>query len=155
MVFNEIQYNPSPGQPEFIELRNLNGVDVNIGGWRIDSGVDFTFPAGTVVAGGSYVLVGAVPGAVGNFTGQLDNTGETVRLLNLNGRLMDEVTYSDSGDWPLGADGSGASLSRRNASAAEGPAAWAASTTLGGTPGAANFAVIGPVTCTLIAPRAG
>ncbi len=139
VVFNEIQYNPAAGQQEFIELRNLNGVDVHIGGWKIDGGVDFTFPAGTVVAGGGYVVIGALPGAVGPFAGQLSNTGETLRLRNLNGRIMDEVTYDDKNGWPTGADGSGASLSRRTASAASRPEAWAASTALGGTPGAQNF----------------
>ena len=154
VVFNEIQYNPAAGQEEFIELRNLNGVDVSIAGWRIDGGVDYIFPAGTIIPGGGYRLIGAVPGAIGEFNGQLDNGGETLRLRNLNGRIMDEVTYDDGGEWPAGADGSGASLSRRNASAAEGPAAWAASTALGGTPGAENFAVVGPVNRTLIANRA-
>ncbi len=139
VVFNEIQYNPVAGQQEFIELRNLNGVDVHLGGWKIDGGVDFTVPAGTVIAGGGYVLIGALPGALGPFAGQLSNSGETLRLRNLNGRIMDEVTYDDKNGWPTGADGSGASLSRRTASAASGPEAWTASTTLGGTPGAQNF----------------
>jgi hypothetical protein len=48
LVFNEVQYHPPAGQSEWIELRSLQGVDVNIGGWRIEGGVDYTFPAGTV-----------------------------------------------------------------------------------------------------------
>ncbi len=153
VIFNEIHYNPAAGQQEFIELRNLHGVDMHVGGWKIDGGVDFTFPANTVVPGGGYVLVGAVAGALGNFTGQLDNGGETLRLRNLNGRIMDELNYGDAGEWPLAADGSGATLSRRAASAAEGAAAWTASTAIGGTPGAENFAVGGPINRSLIAAR--
>ena len=122
VVFNEIQYNPSVGQQEFIELRNLNGVDVDISGWRIDGGVDYTFPAATVVAGGGYVVVYGTTGAK-VFTGQLNNGGETLRLRNLNGRIMDELTYDHTGDWPLGADGSGVTLSRRTATAAGGASA--------------------------------
>ena len=140
VVFNEIQYNPAPGQAEFIELRNLHGVDVSVAGWKIDGGVDFTFPAGTVVPGGGYVLIGDVPGAIGAFSGQLDNGGETLRLKNLNGRVMDELTYDDENGWPIGADGAGASLTRRAAKAATGPGAWTASAQIGGTPGAKNFA---------------
>src|SRR5436189_3937258 len=87
VVFNEIQYNPAPGQQEFIELRNLNGVDVDISGWKIEGGVDYTFPKSpaTVVPGGGYVVIGLVPGAIGDFSGKLDNAGETLRLRNLNG----------------------------------------------------------------------
>ena len=160
VVFNEIQYNPLAGQSEWIEVRNLNGVDVSVAGWKIDGGIDYTFPAagtGSVIPGGGYLVIaatpGLVPGSIGPFAGQLDNGGETLRLHNLNGRIMDEVTYDDEGDWPLGADGSGATLSRRTASAAEGAEQWAASTQIGGTPGVENFAVVGPVNRTLIASR--
>ncbi len=140
VVFNELQYHPAVGQSEFIELRNLNGVDVSVAGWRIDGGVDYTIPAGTVIAGGGYLLVGGVAGAIGNFTGFLNNGGDTIRLRNLNGRIMDELSYGDGGEWPLGADGSGATLGRRTGTAASGPAAWATSTQIGGTPGGKNFA---------------
>ena len=156
VVFNEIQYHPAAGQPEFLELRNLNGVDVSVAGWKIDGGVDYTFPAGTVVPGGGYVVIGGVAGALGNFTGQLANSGETLRLRNLNGRIMDEVTYGDADDWPLGADGSGATLARRGSNAAGGAAAWTASAQLGGTPGLKNFTEAGdpPTVTTLIALNA-
>ncbi len=145
VVFNEIQYHPLLGQAEFIELRSLHGVDVDISGWTITGGVDYTFPANTVVTGGAYVLVKSATGtgatgAIGSFTGALNNNGDTLKLRNLNGRIMDELTYNDSGDWPLGADGSGATLARRVGTAASGPAAWATSTQIGGTPGAKNFA---------------
>ena len=35
IVFNELHYHPGPGQQEYIELRNLQGVDVNVAGWKI------------------------------------------------------------------------------------------------------------------------
>src|SRR6187399_2235659 len=98
LVFNEVQYHPPAGQSEWIELRSLQGVDVNIGGWRIEGGVDYTFPLGTIMPGGGYILVAESPaqisGAYGPWTGQLDNGGETLRLVNFNGRIMDELTYS-------------------------------------------------------------
>ncbi len=145
VVFNEINYNPLVGQAEFIELRSLHGVNVDISGWTITGGVDYTFPANTVIVGGAYILVKSATGtgasgAIGSFTGALNNSGDTIKLRNLNGRVMDELSYSDSGDWPLGADGSGATLARRTGTAASGPAAWATSTQMGGTPGAKNFA---------------
>jgi hypothetical protein len=152
IVINEIQYNALPGQSEWIELRNLNAVDVNTAGWTITGGVDYTFPAtgpGSFIPGHGYLVIAAnpvqVPGSIGPFAGgSLDNGGETIRVRNLNGRIMDEVNYDDEGAWPVGADGSGATLSRRLASAAGGAEAWATSTALGGTPGALNFPTGGP-----------
>src|SRR5688500_4940314 len=67
---------------------------------------------------------------------------------------MDEVSYDDEGDWPVGADGSGGTLARRAGSAAGGPSAWTASTQLGGTPGAQNFQLFLPIDRTLITTRA-
>ncbi len=149
LVFNELQYHPANEltETEWVELRSLQAVDVDISGWRIDGGIDYTFPAGTIMPGGGYIVVAAVPAqipsAFGPFTGQLDNGGETLRLRNLNGRIMDELTYSDSGDWPIGADGSGATLARRAATAAFGAEQWSASRDKSGTPGVVNFAAAG------------
>ena len=53
---------------------------------------------------------------------------------------MDEMTYDDEEPWPEGADGSGATLTKRTrlGSSSE-PLNWATSPQLGGTPGRANF----------------
>lgn len=146
VVFNELQYHPAneATQTEWVEIRNMHGVDVDISGWRIEGGIDFTFPEGTRIAGGAFIVVakvpGQIPGAMGPFTGILDNGGEELRLVNRSDRAMDVLSYSDDGDWATGADGSGATLSRRNGLMANGdPGAWAASNELGGTPGAVNF----------------
>ena len=145
LVFNELQYHPpdETTQTEWVELRSLHGVNVDISGWRIEGGIDFTFPAGTIVNGGGYVVVaaapGQIPGALGPWIGKLDNGGETLRLVNRNGRVMDALSYSDAGDWPPAPDGTGPTLARRNPSAASGPSAWTASTQAGGTPGEQNF----------------
>src|SRR5262249_51446071 len=48
--------------------------------------------------------------------------------------------YKDEEPWPVGADGSGASLSKRDRFNASSPAAnWTTSAQAGGTPGQANF----------------
>src|SRR5690606_31355689 len=59
---------------------------------------------------------------------------------------MDEVEYEVGGDWPVGPDGSGATLARIKAGAHSGPRSWAASAEIGGTPGRANFEEPGLVT---------
>ncbi|MDG2124251.1 MAG: hypothetical protein P8J87_11160, partial [Verrucomicrobiales bacterium] len=85
--------------------------------------------------------------------GQLANNGESIRLENRNGRLMDDLAYGDDGDWPTGPDGSGATLVKRDQiSANSRPANWTTSPNLGGSPGASNFPIAGqpPKTHSLI-----
>ncbi len=153
VVFNEIQYHPPAGQTEWIELRNLNAVDVNTAGWTLTGGISYTFPAtgpGSFVPGHGYLLIAALPaqlaGAIGPFTGVMNNSEETLRIRNRNGRIMDEISYQDGGAWPTGADGSGATLTRQNENrASAGAEAWRASFQLGGTPGARNFPSTTPI----------
>ena len=146
IVFNEIMYNPAgTGEAaEWIELANLMGVSVDMSGWRIEAGINFTFPNGTVLPGGAQLVVAktpaSIPGSLGPFTGALANGGDTVRLVDRNDRLMDELNYGDGGDWPVGPDGSGVSLAKRDAALASSSAtSWTMSAQTGGTPGAANF----------------
>ena len=146
VVFNEVHYHPvnEASQTEWIEIKSNQGVDIDISGWSITDGVNFTFPANTVLTGNGLLVIAAtpsqIPGAMGPMTGTLKNGDETIRIRNRNGRIMDELDYSDSGDWPLAADGLGFTLSRKNSAvAATGPAAWGTSQQPGGTPGATNF----------------
>jgi hypothetical protein len=146
VVFNEVHYHPVNEftQTEWIEIKSNQGVDIDISGWSITGGVNFTFPANTVLAGNSLLVIAAtpsqIPGAMGPMTGTLKNSSETIRIRNRNGRIMDELSYADSGGWPLAADGLGFTLARKNpAVAADGPAAWGGSQQAGGTPGAVNF----------------
>lgn len=144
-VFNEVMYNPAGmGGAEWIELHNEMAVNMDLSGWEITGGVNFTFPTGTTIAAGGYLLVSSntasVPGSIGPWTGSLDNSGETIRLKNLSGRTMDELSYADGGQWPFGPDGSGATLSKRlpGGNSAD-PEAWTASWQTGGTAGVRNF----------------
>jgi len=120
------------------------------GGWRISGGIDFQFPEGTVMEGGAYLVVASDPAALeaasgrsgfmGPYTGMLDNGGENIRLRNNNNRLLDELDYGDRAPWPLGADGSGASLSKVNPDTVSADGyGWTDSIEVGGTPGAENF----------------
>ncbi len=121
VVINEIFYDPPDNtQPiEFVELHNPGAVAVNIGGWRLEDGVAFNVPAGTVIPAGGYFVIaenavafqtrfGFVPGGV--FTGGLSSDGERLRLRNSVGTLVDEVTYGVGFPWPTAAKGAGASM---------------------------------------------
>ncbi len=146
-VFNEVMYHP-PGaaDPEWVELYNKMSVNMDLSGWEISGGVNFTFPDGTVIPAGGYLVVasnpGAMPGvgALGPWTGSLNNGGETIRLRDRTRRVMDELSYNDGGAWPLGADGGGFSLARRSGHfSGTQPEHWVASVLRGGTPGSGNF----------------
>jgi len=162
VVFNEIMYHPdatNEAQFEWIELHNQMAVDMDLSGWSLAGGVQFTFTEGTVLGGGQYLVVASSPAtlmtatgatnALGPFTGRLSNGGDRLELRNNNGRLMDALDYGVEGDWPVGADGAGVSLAKRNADAGSAaPESWTVSARVGGTPGTANFPGTRPVTLT-------
>ncbi len=111
IVINEIMYHPGSedSAEEYIELQNIGNVALNLFGWRITKGVDFTFPDVTVPPDGFLVVAadtaafeaayGALPNVIGNWTGRLSNGGELIRLRDAANNLGDEVEYSDQGDW--------------------------------------------------------
>ena len=101
VVFNEIMYHP-PGSNEaaleWVELCNQMSVDVDLSGWRLDQAIQFTFPEGTILPGGGYLVVASSPAtlatqgvaqALGPFSGRLDNSGDTIQLRNNSDRVMD------------------------------------------------------------------
>ncbi|HZO85607.1 MAG TPA: lamin tail domain-containing protein, partial [Verrucomicrobiae bacterium] len=159
LVFNEIMYHPVINEPayEWVEFHNQLAVDLDVSQWSVRGGIEYTFPNGSVIKGHSFIVLAINPTALqaqtgmtniyGPFTGRLSNNGDTLELRNNSGRLMDQVTYEVDGDWPVGADGSGVSLAKRDRNTASGPARnWAASAELDGTPGTENFAVVPPDT---------
>ncbi len=150
VTFQEIHYNPPVSQDaEWIELHNQMAVNVDISGWKLANGVDFTFPQGTIIQAGTNLIIAKLPahpslvgisGVLGPYTGSLSNSGETIELRNRSNRLMDRLSYGDSGSWPLAADGLGATLAKKRPGLASEPAEnWRASQQIGGTPQQTNF----------------
>jgi hypothetical protein len=161
LVFNEIMYHPQTNEAalEWVELQNQLNVDLDISRWSISGGIEFTFPEGTIVPAGRHLVLAASPPALAALTGtsnifgpfvdRLSNAGETLRLRNNNGRILDEVAYGVEGDWPVAPDGAGPSLARlRPNIATKEPQHWRASAERGGTPGRENFPVIPPAVST-------
>jgi len=121
LVINEIYYNPPEDRfGEFLELYNRGDSPLDISGFRFTKGISFTFPAGTVVAAGAFVVLAEdsdllsehydYAGAFGPYEGSLADGGENVRLVDRLENLVDEVRYFDGGRWSHWADGRGASL---------------------------------------------
>ena len=159
VTFNEVMYHPATNEPamEWVELYNQMSYDMDISGWRLDDGIDFIFPEGTLIRGRSYLVVASDPavlqaatglaGVLGPCTSRLSNAGETIELKNNNGRLMDRLSYQSERDWPVAADGAGPSLAKLNPTAASGEAtSWSASLQAGGSPGQRNFVPAGTFT---------
>jgi hypothetical protein len=152
LVFNEIMYHPATNETvlEWVELYNQMAVDLDIGGWRLDGDVEYTFPTNSRIAGRSYIIVAFFPPAmfastsqtniVGPFLHRLNNGSGHLVLRNQNGRQIDEVNYETSGEWPVAPDGSGVSLAKRDRDAgSKDPANWTSSEQISGTPGTDNF----------------
>ena len=151
VVVNEIMYHPTDGSPEWIELFNQMGIDIDMSGWSLAGAVDYTFPDATIIESGGYLVIASDPAGLqvqaaararvlGPFSGRLSNDGETIRLVNNSGRLLNRVEYGTDGDWPVAPDGSGVSLARiEPMRGVDDPTNWTWSDQVGGTPAAANF----------------
>ena len=151
VTFNELLYNPAPNYTggEWIELHNQLSVDVDLSNWSLSGGIEYSFAPGTTIESGEYLVIAkdaaaleaaeGITGVLGGFSGSLSNGGETIHLLDHNDRIMDELIYDDEGDWPVAADGSGATLAKTSQHLATGDFdAWHFSATSGGTPGSQN-----------------
>lgn len=153
VTFNEVNYHPADdgGGPEWVELHNQMSIRVNLGGWTIRGGIDYQFPEGTLLEPGAKVVISATAGtpagALGPFTGKLDNKGEEIRLHERWGRMMDKLSYGDAAPWPVEADGGGFTLAKIQPNSLSDDAAfWRASAETGGTPGAENFPPVAETT---------
>jgi hypothetical protein len=139
VVLNELMYHPAEepaftanGLPvldltedvhEYVELFNADPNAINLSGWRLDGGIQFTFSNGVSLAAGGYLVVAKNPARLaaipeyglsagdlhGPYAGQLSNSGETIQLKNALGQIVDAVSYSQDFPWPGSADGLGAS----------------------------------------------
>jgi|GEM_PF-2652211 len=148
IVINEIQYAPVGGdQEEFIELYNNSNESIDMSQWQLE-GVGLTFPHGTVILANDFLVVaswspsfitkyGSGKYVAADFEGaRLNNNGETLRLIQPDGTIEDEVIYEQAG-WKQ-AHG-GASLERISSTGPSNDQAnWAPSVAPFGTPDAPN-----------------
>jgi hypothetical protein len=146
VVINEIHYAPDvKTEPvEFIELYNqaTNGVDLS--GWRFTHAVEFTFPGGTMMAPGAFLVVARNPAALqakfrvtalGPWSGKLSNRGDRIVLADGAGRVEGEVEYKLGFPWPTVGDPPGYSIELINPSVDNNLGGhWRASVTDGGGP---------------------
>ena len=131
LCFSEIMVEPAVPGGGYVELFNRSGTtSFDLSGWRLD-GLGFSFPAGTILRPRFYALVvedravfqtayGANRPVVGEYTGHLDQDGETLKLVrpgtdSASEVVVNEVTYGTTAPWPTTAEQPGASLQIRDA----------------------------------------
>jgi hypothetical protein len=162
-TFTELHPFPaSDDDTEWVELHNPMVLDLDVSGWTLAGAVDWTFPEGTRIPAGGFLVVAADPSrldvdALGTWEGRLANEGERIELVSRSGRVIDTLEYGTTPVWTVMADGSGFTLAKRDHDAASDHAEnWTASTVPGGTPGASNDLdpLAPPVTLTLVAEDA-
>lgn len=121
VVINEIHYRPDvKTEPvEFIELHNPGARAVDLSGWRFTEGVEFTFPNGTSLGPGGFLVVAEHPAALqtkfgvnalGPWSGSLANEGERIVLCDAGGQVQEEVEYRLGFPWPTVGDPPGHSI---------------------------------------------
>lgn len=149
MVINEVMYNQPKNDIgyEWVEIYN-EGAEAQIvatgtRGWRFYDGTNHVFGALvqgslTVPPGAFMILSASTAGFLANHAGfsgtlvessfSMNNTSDTLRLIDVNGMMRDQVSYASS--W--GASGNGRTLERQI------DGSWHESYITGGTPGKMN-----------------
>lgn len=147
VTFTEINYHPERELLEFIEIYNLEAPHVDLGGWRIEGEVSFTFPKGLKLAPRQCLVIAQNPSifkhkhpdisnVAGPFKGRLNNDGGRLILRNKIGAIAAEMRYGRDGAWSSVPDGTGHTLVLADAFFdARDPGNWIPSTRPGGSPG--------------------
>ncbi len=123
VVINEIHYDPDIKTElvEFVELHNTGDFDIDLSGWHFTGAVFYQFDADTVLDADGYLIVAFNPDHIhakwssgrfgipadvvfGPFEGRLDNAGETIRLRDTDGEIIDRVDYQLGFPWPTVGD---------------------------------------------------
>ena len=121
VIINEIHFKPTreTDHSEFVELHNAGSTPVDLSGWKFSKGIQFTFPAGSSLKPGAFLVLAqetngfkrlfqSAPFAT--FQGRLSNGGEVLELSDDLGQVMDTVDYQLGFPWPTVGDGAGSSI---------------------------------------------
>jgi len=155
----EIMYHPPAAPPEsgfgdedfeFVEFANVGDAPLQLAGFSVSDGIDFTFGDYELAPGGRVVIVAnqdafalrygeGVPVA-GAYVGNLGNAADTLILSGSFGEAILDFGYLD--DWYPSTDGDGYSLTIVDANADRGSwgeaASWKPSALILGSPGATD-----------------
>lgn len=155
LAVTEIHYHPlstadrDGDEFEFLELKNLGSVALDLSGVHFTNGLRFRFPNGTRLAAGAFAVLVRDPVAfasrypgvpvAGVYEGGLSNSGERLTLVHAVGTPLFSVSYGTRPPWPQSADGQGFSLvpwGTGPMTSPDDPGQWRASSKSHGSPGA-------------------
>jgi len=151
VVINEIMADPNPPimlpDAEYVEVLNTSAHVINLEGWQLQGAGNATLPH-CLMDPGSYLLLTkssdlqkfTVAGIPWGTSGALLNTGETLRLINNRGQVIDSVSYDKSWYHDSNKDDGGWSIEQIDPyRPCGGVSNWQASRdSRGGTPGEVN-----------------
>ncbi len=144
----ELMYHPADPNTEFIELQNIGDESINLNRVKFTKGIDFVFGDTVLEPGQLIVLVedaaafeAKYPSGVtvaGEYTGQLDNDGDRIMVIDAIGRVIHDFSYDDG--WYEITDGTGFSLTMAYPASPDMndwgiKAGWRSSLAEGGSPG--------------------
>jgi hypothetical protein len=153
LKITEIHYHPldegvvGGSEFEFLEFKNIGSAVLPLAGVYFTNGIDYQFPSNSSVAPGGFVVIasntemfnqryGFLP--LGEYTGQLDNAGERLTLVDAAGDTLISLRYNDKAPWPIEPDSTGQSLVARAVTPLGDPGLpeyWTASGEINGSPG--------------------
>lgn len=157
LMISEIHYNPSAdlqGEDEdfeFLELFNDGKEQVDLSGYTFTDGISFTFPEGSSIDPGEFLLLANNPLSYEDSGTQcfqisdsrLNNAGEILTLRDPENVIIDQVHFDDHYPWPREPDGDGPSLELKSPSLDNSLASsWQASELPGGTPGYGTYTAV-------------
>jgi len=156
ITISEINYHSSSTQDvgDWIELHNYGSVDLDISNWKLRDKKEyhtFTFPVGTVIESGEYLVVAEdlqkfqtyypqVSNVMGSIGFSFDNSEDEVRLFDYRETTILEADYEDHSPWPVNADGQGYTLELDDPLGNLSSAGNWFSGCIGGSPGRAYYA---------------
>lgn len=126
VLLTEINYHSaeSMNSGEWIEIYNAGADKLDISGWKLFDNNELPYyeiPLGTVLESNSYLLLTedpakfttmypALENTLGGFPFSFANSGDRIILKDLDNNTIFSVAYTDSLNWPKGADGTGRTL---------------------------------------------
>jgi len=154
LMITEIMYHPPASGGidadnfEFIELKNIGKLPVDLGGIFFSDGIQFVFPSETIMNPEEFIVLAQNSTAFeskyhfrpfATYLGNLDNGGERIAISD-GVTNVTEVTYDDKHGWSLFADGPGLSLvptcrNKKPPNPNSDPSDWKDSQLMGGSPG--------------------
>jgi hypothetical protein len=155
-----------PDDYEFIEVANVGDAPLQLDNYEFTQGIEFKFDPQIIQPNERLLIVqdpreftfrygpgpkfalgnGGGNQQIGEYAGNLKNSGETITLVNPRGAIIQEFTFYDLGEWPRRADGGGSTLEVIDPLGdLNDPKNWRASTEFGGSPGEIGTGPIGDV----------